>query len=43
MLLEKLCYMKTNTNFRDQAWNIPSAKYWAKDFVLSQHHVQNFY
>ena len=23
MLLEKLCYMKTNINFRDQAWNRP--------------------
>ena len=23
MLLEKLCYTKTNINFRDQVWNIP--------------------
>ena len=36
MLLEKLCYMKTNINFRGQAWNRPPppAKCWVKDFVI---------
>ena len=44
MLLEKLCYMKTNMNFRDQAWNRPLAKYWVKDFILPhKYHPPNFY
>ena len=34
MLLEKLCFMKTNINFRDQVRNRPPAKSWVKDFIL---------
>ena len=44
MLLEKLCFMKTNINFRDQVWNRPPpAKCWVKDFILShRYHALNF-
>ena len=43
MLFEKLCYMKSNINFRDQAWNRPPTKDF-KDFILPhEHHAQNFY
>ena len=34
ILLEKLCYMKTNRNFRDQVWNRPPTNSWVKDFIL---------
>ena len=44
MLLEKLCFMKTNKNFRDQVWNKPSAKSWVKDFILlRKYQTTNFY
>ena len=32
MLLEKLCYMKININFREQAWNKHPAKDWVKEY-----------
>ena len=31
MLLEKPCHMKSNINFRDQAWNRRPAKCWVKE------------
>ena len=38
------CHMKSNINFRDQAWNRPPAKCWVKDFILPHKlHAQNFY
>ena len=44
MLLEKLCYMKTNINLRDQEWNRAHKKSWVKDFVLPhKYHASNFY
>ena len=44
MLLEKLCYMKTNINFRDQVWNRPPGKCCVKDFILPhKYHPPNFY
>ena len=44
MLLEKLCYTKTNLNLKDQAWSGPPAKCWVKDFILPyRYHLPNFY
>ena len=44
MLLQKLCYMETNMNFRDQTWNRPLTKCWVKDFILlHKYHAWNFY
>ena len=34
ILLEKLCFIKTNINFRNQVWNRTPAKCWVKDFIL---------
>ena len=43
MLLEKLCHMKSNINFRDQAWNRPPTECCVKDFILlHKYHGQNF-
>ena len=41
MLLEKLCFMKININFRDQAWNRPPEKCCVKDFILP-HKYQSY-
>ena len=30
--------MKTDLNFRDQAWNRPTTKCWVKDFILAHKH-----
>ena len=43
MLLEKLCYMKTNIIFRDQVWSRTPAKSLFKYFILPyKHNSQNF-
>ena len=42
MLLETLCYMKTNINFRDLVWNRFPAKSWVKNFILlHKYHTPN--
>ena len=42
MLLEKLCCIKTNINFRDPGTD-PLAKCWVQDFLSAhEHHAQNF-
>ena len=44
MPLEKLCFMKTNINFRDQVWNRPPALRWVNDFILPRkYQAPNFY
>ena len=44
ILLEKLCHMKSNINFRDQAWKRLPTKCWVKDFILlHKYHGQNSY
>ena len=35
--------MRTDLNFRDQAWNRPTTKCWVKDFILPhKHYAPNF-
>ena len=44
MVPEKICYIKTNKNFRDQTFNRSPAKCWIKDFILPHNYrAQNFY
>ena len=42
MLLEKLCHMKININFRDLAWNRPPAKCWSKTLFYPLNIIPKF-